>query len=113
MKDAPRQQFRNAAHVSGAATAKPKDYEAAAEIDADNEYAAWALLRGSDQPLHVGDLLESAEGQLRICKYVGFEEARWVVPEATQTSFPAPLSGAPPVANTPVINQETPPQAQA
>ena len=113
MKDAPRQQFRNAAHVSGAATAKPKDYEAAAEIDADNEYAAWALLRGGEQPLNVGDLLESAEGQLRICKYVGFEEARWLVQEATQTSFPAPLSGAPPVVNPPVVNQETPPQAQA
>ena len=105
MKDAPRQQFRNAAHVSGAALAKPKDYEAAAEIDADNEYAAWALLRSTEQPLNVGDLLESAEGRLRICKYVGFEEARWFVPEAPpQSSFPAPLSGAPP---------ETPAQVQA
>lgn len=108
MKDLPRQQFRSAAHVTGAATAKPKDYEAAAEVEADNEYAAWALLRGTDQPLHVGDLLESAEGRLRICKYVGFEEARWFVPEPPpQSSLPAPLSGAPPA---PV---ETPSQAQA
>ena len=108
MKDAPRQQFRSAAHVTGAATAKPKDYEAAAEVEADSEYAAWALLRSTEQPLHVGDLLESAEGQLRICKYVGFEEARWFVPEPPpQSSLPAPLSGAPPV---PV---ETPSQAQA
>ena len=98
MKDAPRQQFRSAPHVSGAATAKPKDYEAAAEIDADNEYAAWALMRNTEQPLNVGDLLESAEGRLRICKYVGFEEARWFVPEPPpQSSLPAPLSGAPPV----------------
>ena len=101
MKDAPRQQFRSAAHVSGAATAKPKDYEASAEIEADNEYAAWAMLRGTEQPLHVGDLLESllesGGGQLRICKYVGFEEARWFVPEPPpQTSLPSPLSGAPP-----------------
>jgi hypothetical protein len=102
MKDAPRQQFRNAAHVSGAAMAKPKDYEAAAEIDADNEYAAWALLRSTEQPLNVGDLLESAEGRLRIRKYVGFEEARWFVPETPpQSSFPALLSGAPAVEREP------------
>ena len=101
MKDAPRQHFRSAAHVSGAASVKPKDYETAAEIEADNEYAAWALLRGTGQPLNVGDLLESAEGRLRICKYVGFEEARWFVPEAPpQSSFPAPLSGAPPAADS-------------
>lgn len=81
MKDAPRQQFRSAAHVSGAAHVRPKDYEAAAEVGADNEYAAWALLRNTEQPLNVGDLLEAPEGQLRICKYVGFEEARWFVPE--------------------------------
>jgi hypothetical protein len=102
MKDAPRQQFRSAAHVSGAANAKPKDYEAdagiEAGIEADNEYAVWALLRNSEHPLNVGDLLESAEGRLRICKYVGFEDARWFVPETPpQTSLPAPLSGAPPI----------------
>lgn len=109
MKDAPRQQFRSAAHVSGAATAKPKDYEAAAEVDADNEYAAWALMRSTEQPLNVGDLLEAPEGRLRICKYVGFEEARWFVPEPPpQSSLPAPLSGAPPVAAP-----DVPSQAQA
>jgi hypothetical protein len=81
MKDAPRQQFRSAAHVSGAASVKPRDYEAAAEVEADSEYAAWSLLRGTGQPLNVGDLLESAEGRLSICKYVGFEDARWFVPE--------------------------------
>jgi hypothetical protein len=115
MKDAPRQQFRSAAHVSGAANAKPKDYEAAAEIAADNEYAAWALMRNSDQPLNVGDLLE-LEGRLRICKYVGFEEARWFVPEPhPQTSLPAPLSGtppAPPAANAPPVGERQAPQAQ-
>ena len=30
-------------------------------------------------PLAVGDLLESGDGQLRICKYVGFEPAQWVI----------------------------------
>lgn len=97
MKEAPRQHFRSAAHVSGAASVKPRDYEAAAEIEADNEYAAWALLRGSGQPLNVGDLLESAEGRLRICKYVGFEEARWFVPEPPpQAMQAAPLPEAAP-----------------
>ncbi len=109
MKDAPRQQFRSAAHVSAIATAKPKDYEAAAEVEADSEYAAWAVMRNTEQPLNVGDLLESTDGRLRICKYVGFEEARWFVPEPPpQTSLPAPLSGAPPAPAT-----ETSPQVQA
>jgi hypothetical protein len=104
MKDVPRQQFRNAAHVSGAASVKPKDYEAAAEVEAESEYAAWALLRTTEQPLHVGDLLEVPESRLRICKYVGFEEARWFVPEPPpQATFP----GAPPL---PVSEA---PQAQA
>lgn len=104
MKDAPRQQFRSAAHVSGAASVKPKDYEAAEQIGAESEYAAWALMRNTGQPLNVGDLLESivesGQGPLRICKYVGFEEARWFVPEPAQPSLPSvPLAGPePPVA---------------
>ena len=81
MKENPRQQFRWAPHVSGAANVKPKDYEASGEVEAENEYAAWAVLRQSEAPLMVGDLLEPGDGQLRICKYVGFEEARWFVPE--------------------------------
>ena len=88
MKDNPRQQFRWAPHVSGAANVKPKDYEAAGEVEADNEYAAWALLRDSETPLLVGDLLELPEGQLRICKYVGFDEARWFIQEKTLPETP-------------------------
>jgi hypothetical protein len=30
----------------------------------------------------VGDLLEAGNGTLRICKYVGFETASWVIPES-------------------------------
>lgn len=99
MKDNPRQQFRWAPHVSGAANARPKDYEAAGEVEADNEYAAWALLRNSETPLMVGDLLELEAGNLRICKYVGFEEARWVIPEVrpqeTPMAEPAPMPQSP------------------
>ncbi len=97
MKDGPRQQFRSAAHVSGIASVKARDYEAAAQTEAENEYAAWALLRTTEQALNVGDLLESEAGQLRICKYVGFEEARWFVPEPAQAALAAePAKALPP-----------------
>jgi hypothetical protein len=88
MKDTPRQQFRWAPHVSGAANLKQKDFEPSGEVDAENEYAAWALLRGSETPLLVGDILELPDGQLRICKYVGFDEARWFVPEPVGEKAP-------------------------
>jgi hypothetical protein len=32
----------------------------------------------------VGDLLETETGDLRICKYVGFEPAKWFVPEPVE-----------------------------
>jgi hypothetical protein len=86
MKDAPRQQFRFAPHVSGAATVKPRDYEAAGEVEAQNEYDAWARLRQGEHPLAIGDLLETATGELRIFKYVGFEAAQWHVPLPATTS---------------------------
>jgi len=83
MKDSLRQQFRWAPHVSGSATVKPRDYEQNGQVEAQNEYEAWRLLRESGRPLGVGDLLESEDSQLRICKYVGFEPAEWVQPEPT------------------------------
>ena len=92
MKDAPRQQFRWAPHVSGTANVKLKDYEPSTEIESENEYAAWALLRNSETPLLVGDLLETVAGQLRICKYVGFEEACWLIPAPIPA--PEPAAGA-------------------
>lgn len=82
MKESARQSFRWAPHVAGSADVKLKDYEAADVLEAENEYAAWARLRESERPLAVGDLLENEAGELRICKYVGFEAARWIVPEA-------------------------------
>jgi hypothetical protein len=97
MKDSPRQQFRWAPHVSGTATAKPKDYEPRGEVEALHEYDAWRLLREAGDPLLVGDLLESA-GHLRICKYVGFEPAQWVLPEPRLPIEPEPESVSPPAA---------------
>src|SRR4051812_30560189 len=90
MKDSPRQQFRWAPHVSGCATLKPKDYEQRGEIEALHEYDAWRLLRESGEPLGVGDLLETHDAQLRICKYVGFDPAQWLIPEAKPQTDPEP-----------------------
>ena len=98
MKDSPRQHFRWAPHVSGAAAVKARDYEPDGEIDAAGDYDAWSRLRTSDRPLAVGDLLESEDGVLRICKYVGFESAAWVIPEtrsAPQVPEEQPSQSAP------------------
>ncbi|MEO5923730.1 MAG: hypothetical protein ABIR70_07900 [Bryobacteraceae bacterium] len=84
-----RQQFRFAPHVSGVTNVKPRDYEAAGTVDAASPYAAFFAMRDRPDALEVGDMLE-LDGALRILKFVGFEEAQWVVPEAK-----LPLSGIP------------------
>ena len=86
LREAHRQQFRWAPHTSGVTIAKPRDYDPGSTVEADSPYAAWIALRESEEALQVGDILEAAGGELRIYKYVGFEEARWFVPEAV----PAP-----------------------
>jgi hypothetical protein len=60
---------------------KPRDFEAGGEVEAANFYDAWMELRGTETALEIGDILESATGEIRILKYVGWEEARWHVPE--------------------------------
>jgi hypothetical protein len=86
IKDAAQQHFRWAPHVGGCASVKPKDYEQRGEVEALHEYDAWRALRESGEPLVVGDLLETESRELRICKYVGFEPAQWVLPEAKQVA---------------------------
>ncbi len=99
MKDGPRQHFRLAPHVAGAANVKRKDYEEAGHVEAPNEYAAWEQLRPSREPLEIGDLLETDTGELRICKYIGFEAAAWLLPPAdpglTQEPVTQPAPEAP------------------
>ena len=51
-------------------------------MDAASPYAAYFGMRETEAPLQLGDVLEAESGELRIYKFVGFEEARWVVPEA-------------------------------
>jgi hypothetical protein len=96
LKESQRQQFRWAPHTSGVTIAKPKDYEKGALTEAASPYAVWLALRDTDEQLQVGDLLELENGDLRIYKYIGFEEARWFVPEATLP--PQPESQAAPAA---------------
>jgi hypothetical protein len=76
--------FRWAPHVAGLATVKQRDYLPDGEFEAHSEYALWAELRNSDQKLEVGDLVETIgePGGLRICKFVGFESAKWAETEA-------------------------------
>jgi len=81
LKDTARQQFKWAPHTIGPSTARPKDYEAGDTVDAPSPYAAWIALRETVSALQVGDILESDAGDLRIYKYVGFENVQWQVPE--------------------------------
>jgi len=96
MKEQASQQFRWAPHVSGATQIKRKDYDEAGSIEAANEYAAWQALREAGTPLRVGDLLESQSGDLRICKYVGFDAAQWIAPEVKTGLESAPAAAGPP-----------------
>ena len=95
MKDSPRQQFRWAPHVAGAASVKARDYEQLGDVMAHNEYDAWQSLKEAGSPLQVGDLLEGENGQLRVCKYVGFEPAQWYLPEPKPPSEPEPVNREP------------------
>ena len=81
LRDHLRQQFRFAPHMSGTATLKAKDYAPGDTIEASSPYAAFFQMKEAGTPLEVGDLLESESGSLRVCKYVGFEEAQWMVAE--------------------------------
>jgi hypothetical protein len=85
LKPAAREVFRWSAHTGGQAAVKEKDYEAAGEIEAASEYAAWKLLNERGEPLYPGDLLECIpangdSGPLKIAKYIGFEPAVWWIP---------------------------------
>lgn len=63
-------------------------------MEASSPYAAWSELNRTDAPLRVGDVLETEAGELRIVKYVGVEDAYWVLPEAKPAVEPAALEAA-------------------
>jgi hypothetical protein len=92
--------FRWAPHVAGLAIVKQRDYLPGGEFEAPDEYALWADLRNSDDKLEVGDLVErsGAEdtvGGLKICKFVGFEAAKWA--ETEPGVSPSVTEAGPPV----------------
>jgi hypothetical protein len=99
MKESARQQFRWAPHTIGVTRVKPKDYEPASAIEALTPYGVWMFLKDSPEPLQVGDVLESDSGELRVYKYVGFEEAQWVLPETKTGTETAPVVPGQPVSN--------------
>jgi len=100
LRDYLRQPFRHAPHVSGTATIKPRDYLPGETVQASSPYSLYFELRNSGTPLEPGDVLETETGGLRIFKFVGFEEARWVVPEGQSESQPVPAA---PVASSAAV----------
>ncbi len=88
LRESARQQFRWAPHIAGVSIAKPKDYASSLTVEAESPYAAWLALRDSENALQVGDILEAPNAELRIFKYIGFEEARWFVPEPVPDPLP-------------------------
>ncbi len=80
MKEQARLSFRAAPHTSGETAIKLKDYVEGELIEAAGAYEAWERLRASELPLHVGDILESELGAIKICKYIGFDDAKWILP---------------------------------
>ncbi|MBC8164256.1 MAG: hypothetical protein H7Y20_00115 [Bryobacteraceae bacterium] len=81
LKESARLQFRWAPHTIGLAAVRPKDYELVGSVDAASPYAAWLALKDTAETLQLGDVLEAESGELRIYKYVGFEQAQWQLPE--------------------------------
>ena len=96
LRDAARAQFRWAPHTAGLTLIKPRDYETAGEIEASGPYVVWTALKDTDEPLQPGDVLESDDGSLRIYKFVGFEEAQWVLPEVKTGEPVTGVAEAPP-----------------
>ena len=88
-----RQNFRFAPHVSGVSNVKPRDYEPGGTVEATSPYAAFFALKETPEALEVGDVLE-VNGALRILKFVGFEEAQWVLPEMKPPAPVAPEAGS-------------------
>jgi|SRR5271157_2130643 len=88
LRESARQQFRWAPHIAGVTIVKPKDYAASVTVEAESPYAAWLAIRDTDSALQIGDVLETPTAELRIFKYIGFEEARWFVPEPVPEPIP-------------------------
>jgi hypothetical protein len=88
-RESAKSSFRFAPHTSGAAVVKQRDYELAGEKEAASAYALFNELRGTEDALEVGDVVELPEGALKIYKYVGLEDATWWVAPVKADSLDA------------------------
>ncbi len=95
LRDSRRDSFRWAPHTSGITNVKPRDYDEDESVEAPTPYALWGQLRESEKRLDLGDLIESTDGELYIYKYVGFEQARWVLPEVATGMEDMPVAAGP------------------
>jgi len=81
LKENLRAHFRQLPHLSGVAQLKLRDYVEGVEITASNRYAAWQELKGTNDPLQIGDVMVEDGTDLFVMKFVGLEPAEWIVPE--------------------------------
>jgi hypothetical protein len=84
LREGLRAHFRQLPHLSGVAQLKPKDFEESEAFSAPSRYAAWLMLKDTEEPIRVGDALLEDEGALYVTKFVGMEPAEWILPEAKQ-----------------------------
>ena len=101
LRDSQLQQFRSAPHTSGTSQVRHRDYTEGGQVEAPGVYAAWTALRDSEQALRIGDILEDEKGALRVCKFVGLEEAQWVVVQ--ESLLPDPAAPAVPDGDQPKV----------
>ncbi|MEJ7608119.1 MAG: hypothetical protein WKF37_18100 [Bryobacteraceae bacterium] len=95
LKEVARQQFRWLPHTIGLSAAKRKDYEPVDTVEGASPYRVWLEMKDSKGALQPGDILESDSGELRIYKYVGFEEIQWQLPDIkTADEIPSSLDQA-------------------
>ena len=92
LTDAHLEAFREKPPRNGPEPVRIKHYEEGANIDAVSPYDAWLRLQG-DAPerregraFGVGDILESEDGSVEICRYWGFEPAAWIDLDRTEAS---------------------------
>jgi hypothetical protein len=100
LKESSQEHFRWTAHTGGLALVKAKDYLPGEELEAATPYAAWKALGAEQNAIRPGDLLETigpaAEaGNLRICKFIGFEPAQWLVHEPKKDEITSETSQIP------------------
>ena len=94
LKESQRPHARHAAPAPGPHKLKLKDYQEGGQIEASSPYAAWKQMQAGEdrRPLEVGDALETDTGSLLVCRYVGFEEALWYLPEPPAAIPPQPAT---------------------